>query len=87
METIQTELVDGWKLIAHPDYTVFSNEKSYIVVQKDDMNEMIIAFSINNNTFSVTSCNWGLKFDFRSDEKTIAITTDPNEYEEDEDDD
>lgn len=81
METVEKELIDGWNLIAHPNYTVYSNAKSYVVMTADD--EMALKFSVNSDTLSITNTSWDTKIDIRSDNKTITITTDPT-YDEDE---
>lgn len=83
METIEKELVDGWNLIAHPGYTVYSNDKSYVVIYEEDM---ALRFSVNSHTLSIDNTSWDTKIEVRSDNKTLTITTDPT-YDEIEDED
>lgn len=81
METIEKALADGWNLIAHPGFTVYSNDKSYVVIYEE---EMALKFSVNSNILSVDSTSWDTKIEVRSDNKTLTITNDPT-YDEDED--
>ncbi|MGJ3198082.1 hypothetical protein [Peribacillus frigoritolerans] len=80
METIKKELVYGWKLIAHPDFTVYSNDKSYVVLHEE---EMVLKFSVNDDILKVDNTSWDTKIEVSLD-KTLTITTDPT-YDEDED--
>ncbi|MED3762042.1 MULTISPECIES: hypothetical protein [Peribacillus] len=80
METIKKELVDGWKLIAHSDFTVYSNDKSYVVLHEE---EMVLKFSVNDDILKVDNTSWDTKIEVSLD-KTLTITTDPT-YDEDED--
>ncbi|MEJ9233303.1 hypothetical protein ACFY5J_12675 [Peribacillus butanolivorans] len=80
METIKKELVDGWELIAHPDFTVYSNDKSYVVLHEE---EMVLKFSVNDDILKVDNTSWDTKIEVSLD-KTLTITTDPT-YDEDED--
>ena len=80
METVEKNLGSSdWSLVAHPDYTVYSNENSFVVMSSD--NEMEMKFSIKEDTVAIDSIGWATKIEIRSG-RVIAITNDPTEEED-----
>ncbi|ECO1678023.1 hypothetical protein [Peribacillus frigoritolerans] len=81
METIEKVLADGWKLIAHPDYTVYSNYKTFVVMTSED--DLALKFTVANDILKVDNTSWDTKIEISGD-RTLTITNDPT-YDEDED--
>ncbi|MGM0887191.1 MAG: hypothetical protein ACQEW5_09515 [Bacillota bacterium] len=80
MKIEKHKLATSWILEAHPAYKVYSNESSYVIVDKDS--DVVLGFTIDNTVLDVTRSSWNVCYKIRIDTRTITITTDPDEDEE-----
>ncbi|TVX77811.1 hypothetical protein FQP34_22015 [Peribacillus simplex] len=80
MEIKKHNLANSWILEAHSAYKVYSNEKSYIIV--DEESDVVLGFTIDNTVLDVTRSSWNVCYKVRIDTRTITITTNPEEDEE-----
>ncbi|KKI93146.1 hypothetical protein WQ54_04600 [Bacillus sp. SA1-12] len=85
METVKHELATSWTLIAHPSYKLYSNKKSYVVVDPD--NSIILNFTIDNTEVDFKHATWEAAFKVRIDTRTITITSEPETFDDDEEED
>jgi hypothetical protein len=81
IETIEHKLATNWTLIAHPDYKVYSNENSYVVVDSD--NSTVLNFTVDNTEVDIKHVTWEVAFKVNIDTRTITITSEPEVFEED----
>ncbi|MBT2690842.1 hypothetical protein J7I93_22130 [Bacillus sp. ISL-47] len=71
------ELLNGWTLIAHKAYKLFSNNNSYVLIDGD--NEVMMQFVVNDQEFEVIQSSWNLNFKVISAFKTIKVLNVPEE--------
>ncbi|PWW26852.1 hypothetical protein DFO73_10915 [Cytobacillus oceanisediminis] len=71
------DLLNGWTLIAHKAYKLFSNNNSYVLIDGD--NEVIMQFTVVEQEFEVIQSNWNLNFKLIPGFKTIKVLNVPDE--------
>jgi len=71
------ELLNGWTLIAHRSYKLFSNGSSYVLLDHD--NDVTMQFAVTEQDFEVVSSNWNLNFKMIPAFKTVKILNVPDE--------
>jgi len=71
------ELLNGWTLIAHKSYKLFSNANSYVLLDHD--NDVTMQFAVTEQDFEVISSNWNLNFKMIPAFKTVKILNVPDE--------
>jgi len=71
------ELLNGWTLIAHRSYKLFSNANSYVLLDHD--NDVTMQFAVTEQDFEVISSNWNLNFKMIPAFKTVKILNVPDE--------
>lgn len=80
METKSNELANGWTLVAHKDFKLYSNDNSYLLLDKE--NAVLIQFSVQDNEFEVAQGSYDLNFKLNIGLKTVKILTEPYDEEE-----
>ncbi|HWO74386.1 MAG TPA: hypothetical protein VNM69_00560 [Bacillus sp. (in: firmicutes)] len=71
------QLLNGWTLIAHNSYRLFSNSNSYVVLDHD--NDVALQCAVTEQDFEVISSSWNLKFKIIPAFKTVKILNVPDE--------
>jgi allophanate hydrolase subunit 1 len=71
------QLLNGWTLIAHNSYKLFSNENSYVLLDQDDVVSM--QFTATEQEFEVINSNYDLRFKMIPAFKTIKVLSVPDE--------
>ena len=77
MSTKSNKLQNGWTLIAHTSYQVFTNKNSYVIV--DDDNDVVIRFNLQENEIEILGANWNLNYKINLGFKTLKIINTPEE--------
>jgi hypothetical protein len=70
-------LLNGWTLIAHQSYKVYSNNNSYVVLDSD--NDVVMICLVTEQDFEVISSNWNLNFKIIPAFRTVKILNVPDE--------
>jgi hypothetical protein len=77
MSTKSNKLQNGWTLIAHQSYQVFTNKNSYVIVDED--NDVVIRFNLQENEIEILGANWNLNYKINLGFKTLKIMNSPEE--------
>ena len=77
MSTKSNKLQNGWTLIAHPSYQVFTNKNSYVIVDED--NDLVIRFTLQENEIEIVGASWNLNYKINLGFKTLKIMNTPEE--------
>ncbi|PLR94171.1 hypothetical protein [Bacillus sp. T33-2] len=75
MATKRHPLLNGWYLIAHPTFKVYSNNNCYIVLDWDD--DVVIRFAVLDHEIEVFGGSWNLNYKINLGFKTIKIVNEP----------
>jgi hypothetical protein len=71
------ELLNGWTLIAHKSYKLFSNDNSYVLL--DQHNVVSMQFSATEQELEIFQSDYDLRFKMIPAFKTIKVLTQPDE--------
>ena len=71
------ELANGWTIIAHKSYKLFSNNNSYVLIDED--NDVALQCAVSDQEFEVISSNWNLHFKMIPAFKTVKVLNVPDE--------
>lgn len=77
MATKSHSLQNGWTLIMHKAYKLFSNSDAYIVIDED--NDVVMQFAVKESEFEVFSNSWTLNYKIIPGFKTIKVMNVPEE--------
>lgn len=71
------QLLNGWTLIAHKSYKLFSNENSYVLIDQDT--DVSMQFVVTEQELEILQSKYDLRFKIIPAFKTIKILNVPEE--------
>jgi hypothetical protein len=76
METKSHELMNGWTIITHPSYKIYTNHNAYVLLDNDG--DSVMRFAVQENEIEVFSSNWNLNYKLNLGFKTLKIKNHPD---------
>ncbi|ULT58707.1 hypothetical protein L1999_09335 [Neobacillus drentensis] len=70
-------LLNGWTLIAHKSYKLYSNENSYVLIDQDGVLSM--QFTVTEQEFEIIHSEYDLRVKMIPAFKTIKVLNVPEE--------